>query len=89
MALQKISSTQPLVEKQNKSQVPAPVEPKTLSPQRDRYKSIDQQILKPAYVRHGASFEDENEQVPTTIFQPAPQTPQEEGVHTSNDGSLF
>ena len=69
--------------------VTPPVEPKTLSPQRDRYKSIDQQILKPAYVRHGASFEDENEQVPTTIFQPAPQTPQEEGVHTSNDGSLF
>jgi cell division protein FtsZ len=69
--------------------VTPPVEPKTLSPQRDRYKSIDQQILKPAYVRHGASFEDENENVPTTIFQPTSQSVQEESVPTSGGGSLF
>ena len=66
-----------------------PMEPKTLSPHRDRYKSIDQQILKPAYVRHGASFEDENENVPTTIFQPTSQSVQEESVPTSGGGSLF
>ena len=69
--------------------VTPPVEPKTLSPQRDRYKSIDQQILKPAYVRHGASFEDENENVPTTIFQPTSQSVQEESAPTSGGGSLF
>ena len=66
-----------------------PMEPKTLSPHRDRYKSIDQQILKPAYVRHGASFEDVNENVPTTIFQPTSQSEQEESVPTSGGGSLF
>ena len=66
-----------------------PMEPKTLSPHRDRYKSIDQQILKPAYVRHGASFLDENENVQTTIFQPTSQSMQEESEPTTNNGSLF
>ena len=67
-----------------------PMEPtKTLSPHRDRYKSIDQQILKPAYVRHGASFLDENENVATTIFQPTTQSMQEESEPTTNNGSLF
>lgn len=67
-----------------------PMEPtKTLSPHRDRYKSIDQQILKPAYVRHGASFLDENENVATTIFQPTTQSMQEESESTTNNGSLF
>ena len=76
-------------EKPEVKRVVPPAEPKTLSPQRDRYKSIDQQILKPAYVRHGASFEDENEQVPTTIFQPTSQSVQEESTPASNGGSLF
>ena len=67
-----------------------PMEPtKTLSPHRDRYKSIDQQILKPAYVRHGASFLDENENIATTIFQPTTQSMQEESEPTTNNGSLF
>ena len=55
-----------------------PAAPKTINPQRDRYKSIELQLVKPAYVRHGASFLDENEQVSTTIFQPSFHSAQEE-----------
>lgn len=66
-----------------------PMEPKTISPQRDRYKSLELQVVKPAYVRHGASFLDENENVPTTIFQPASQRVQEESEPTMGGSSLF
>ena len=66
-----------------------PIEPKTINPQRDRYKSLDLQIIRPAYVRHGASFLDENENVPTTVFQPVAQRVQEESEPTSGNGSLF
>ena len=66
-----------------------PIEPKTINPQRDRYKSLDLQIVRPAYVRHGASFLDENENVPTTVFQPVAQRVQEESEPTSGNGSLF
>ena len=66
-----------------------PMEPKTINPQRDRYKSIDLQVVKPAYVRHGASFLDENDNVPTTIFQPVSQRVQEESEPATGGGSLF
>jgi cell division protein FtsZ len=66
-----------------------PMEPKTINPQRDRYKSIDLQVVKPAYVRHGASFLDENDNVPTTIFQPVSQRVQEESEPITGGGSLF
>lgn len=72
-----------------KTQAMPPMEPKTINPQRDRYKSIDLQIVKPAYVRHGASFLDENENVPTTIFQPVTQRVQEESEPATAGGSLF
>ena len=72
-----------------KVQTMPPVEPKTINPQRDRYKSIDLQIVKPAYVRHGASFLDENDNVPTTIFQPVSQRVQEESEPEMGGSSLF
>ena len=73
-----------------KPQSPLPMpEPKTINPQRDRYKSIDLQVVRPAYVRHGASFLDENDNVPTTIFQPVSNTAQEEAEPTIGGGSLF
>ena len=70
-------------------QVMPPMEPKTINPQRDRYKSIDLQVIRPAYVRHGASFLDENDNVPTTMFQPVSQRVQEESEPTTGGGSLF
>ena len=72
-----------------KLQVSPPVEPKTINPQRDRYKSIDMQVVRPAYVRHGASFLDENENVPTTLFQSASQQVQDDSETTVGGGSLF
>lgn len=73
-----------------KPQSPLPMpEPKTINPQRDRYKSIDLQVVRPAYVRHGASFLDENDNVPTTIFQPTSQQVQDEAEPTVGGGSLF
>ena len=66
-----------------------PMEPKTISPQRDRYKSLEMQISKPAYVRHGASFLDENENVAATIFQPVSQQSQDDSDTTAGGGSLF
>lgn len=72
-----------------KKLVVPPAEPKTISPQRDRYKSIDQQVLRPAYVRHGASFLDENESVPVTIFQPTTRRDEEESEQIPSSGSLF
>ena len=72
-----------------KPQATPPMEPKTINPQRDRYKSIDLQVVKPAYVRHGASFLDENDNVPTTMFQPVSQRVQEESEPTTGGGSLF
>lgn len=72
-----------------KKLVVPPAEPKTISPQRDRYKSIDQQVLRPAYVRHGASFLDENESVPVTIFQPTTRRDEEESEQMPSSGSLF
>lgn len=73
-----------------KPQSPLPMpEPKTINPQRDRYKSIDLQVVRPAYVRHGASFLDENDNVPTTIFQPVSQASQDEAEPTVGGGSLF
>ena len=72
-----------------KPQATPPMEPKTINPQRDRYKSIDLQIVKPAYVRHGASFLDENDNVPATMFQPVSQRAQEENEPTTGAGSLF
>ena len=66
-----------------------PVEPKTINPQRDRYKNLDMQVVRPAYVRHGASFLDENENVPTTLFQPASQQVQDDSETTVGGGSLF
>ena len=72
-----------------KPQVVPPVEPKTINPQRDRYKSLDMQVVRPAYVRHGASFLDENENVPTTLFQPASQQVQDDSETTVGGGSLF
>lgn len=66
-----------------------PMEPKTINPQRDRYKSIDLQVVKPAYVRHGASFLDENDNVPTTLFQPVSQRVTEDNEPTTGGGSLF
>ena len=65
------------------------MEPKTINPQRDRYKSIDLQVVKPAYVRHGASFLDENDNVPATMFQPVSQRVQEESEPETAGGSLF
>lgn len=73
-----------------KPQSPLPMpEPKTINPQRDRYKSIDLQVVRPAYVRHGASFLDENDNVPTTIFQPTSQQVQDDVEPTVGGGSLF
>ena len=72
-----------------KPQVMPQLEPKTINPQRDRYKSIDLQVVRPAYVRHGASFLDENDNVPTTIFQQVTQRVQEESEPTTGGGSLF
>ena len=72
-----------------KPQAMPPMEPKTINPQRDRYKSIDLQVVKPAYVRHGASFLDENDNVPATMFQPVSQRVQEESEPTTAGGSLF
>ena len=66
-----------------------PMEPKTINPQRDRYKSIDLQVVKPAYVRHGASFLDENDNVPTTLFQPVSERVTEDNEPTTGGGSLF
>ena len=84
---------EPIEEKKpetKKPQSPLPMpEPKTINPQRDRYKSIDLQVVRPAYVRHGASFLDENDNVPTTIFQPTSQQVQDEAEPTVGGGSLF
>ena len=74
---------------QKRPQAMPPMEPKTISPQRDRYKSIDLQVVKPAYVRHGASFLDENDNVPATMFQPVSQRMQEESEPETAAGSLF
>ena len=74
---------------QKRPQAMPPMEPKTISPQRDRYKSIDLQVVKPAYVRHGASFLDENDNVPATMFQPVSQRVQEESEPETAAGSLF
>ena len=84
---------EPIEEKKpetKKPQSPLPMpEPKTINPQRDRYKSIDLQVVRPAYVRHGASLLDENDNVPTTIFQPTSQQVQDEAEPTVGGGSLF
>ena len=74
---------------QKRPQAMTPMEPKTINPQRDRYKSIDLQVVKPAYVRHGASFLDENDNVPATMFQPVSQRVQEESEPETAAGSLF
>ena len=74
---------------QKRPQAMPPMEPKTINPQRDRYKSIDLQVVKPAYVRHGASFLDENDNVPATMFQPVSQRMQEESETETAAGSLF
>ena len=74
---------------QKRPQAMPPMEPKTINPQRDRYKSIDLQVVKPAYVRHGASFLDENDNVPATMFQPVSQRVQEESEPETAAGSLF
>ena len=74
---------------QKRPQAMPPMEPKTINPQRDRYKSIDLQVVKPAYVRHGASFLDENDNVPATMFQPVSQRMQEESEPETAAGSLF
>ncbi len=74
---------------QKRPQTMPPMEPKTINPQRDRYKSIDLQVVKPAYVRHGASFLDENDNVPATMFQPVSQRVQEESEPETAAGSLF
>jgi cell division protein FtsZ len=69
------------------SKIIPPAAPKTINPQRDRYKSIDLQVTKPAYVRHGASFLDENESVPTTVFQ-QPSLGVNEDVEMPSSGRL-
>jgi cell division protein FtsZ len=86
---QKVDVEEPKPEINKPTQTIPPIEPKTINPQRDRYKSIDLQIVKPAYVRHGASFLDENDNVPTTVFQPVSQRVQEETAPAAGDGSLF
>lgn len=71
--------------------VPTPKPPVTISPlQPNRYDLLKKQLVSPAYVRRGVTFENESDtQARATLFQPTTREQTNEAETSATSGSLF
>jgi hypothetical protein len=78
-------------EKEKVVKLPLPKPPVTISPlQPNRYDLLKKQLVSPAYVRRGVTFENESDtQARATVFQPTTREQTNEAETSATSGSLF